>query len=309
MNEKKFVHRKSHKPAWWMSRKWSETYHATIDGKTALCGVQGGLTGSNPFPEVLDASTDHRACAHCRRAVRLDTPTEGGSGNPDRYVWKTIGGRGVEMSIFGANGQLVKKELLALDEAFARWTLLGEMMMLSSGTLDVSVRAGGLQQVGANAVLLDAAKNPGEPPKVMAVEKNYGRPKSGIETWAGRPGVPMPPPVQSRGAEHIRTDEELPGGPPSFYTECTCGAFESNTEISSSATHKPGCRWTEGDLFVHHEALIDGEKVGVEVFSSAPIEVVATFTGSKEVGGKKFNTFSFKPVSGEWPKKEGGSDA
>ena len=228
MNEKKFVHRKSHKLAWWMSRYWSETYHATIDGKTALCGVQGGLTGSNPFPEVLDASTDHRACAHCRRAVRLDTPMEGSYGNPDRYVWKTIGGQGVEMSIFGANGQLVKKELLALDEAFARWALLGEMMMLSSGTLDVSVRTGGLQEVGANAALIDAAKNPGEPPKVMPVEKNYGR--------------PMPSPVQSRGAEHIRTDAE-------------------------------------------------------------PIEVVATFMGSKEVGGKKFNAFSFKPVSGEWPKE------
>ena len=306
MNEKKFVHRKSHKPAWWMSRYWSETYHATVDGKTALCGVHGGLTDSNPFPEVLDASTDHRACAHCRRAVRLDTSTEGMASNPDRYVWKTVGAKGVELAIYDASGKVVKKELLALDEAFARWTLLGEMMMLSSGTLDVAVRTGGLLQAGANAALIDAAKNPGEPPKLIPTEKNYGKPKIGIETWAGWPGKPMPPPVQSRGAEHIRTDEELPGGPPRFHTECTCGASESNTEIGTTATHKPGCRWSSGDLFVHHEAMIDGEKVGVEVFSNKPVEVVATFTGSHETGGKKFNTFSVKLVP---ESKEGGGDA
>jgi hypothetical protein len=54
----------------WASHARSCLFHATLDGKTALCGARGALAPGWAYPCVLDPSSDTMTCEHCAGLVR-----------------------------------------------------------------------------------------------------------------------------------------------------------------------------------------------------------------------------------------------
>lgn len=53
----------------WRSHPRSCLYHATLDGREALCGVKG-LVETNPYPSCEDPGNDLMTCLHCQEMVR-----------------------------------------------------------------------------------------------------------------------------------------------------------------------------------------------------------------------------------------------
>lgn len=53
----------------WRSHPRSCLYHATHDGKLALCGVKN-LVEENPYPSCVEPFDDLMTCLHCQGMVR-----------------------------------------------------------------------------------------------------------------------------------------------------------------------------------------------------------------------------------------------
>jgi hypothetical protein len=54
----------------WRAGPRSCKYHATIDGRAALCGAPIRQDTHNPYPSVWDPSDDIMTCDHCAARVR-----------------------------------------------------------------------------------------------------------------------------------------------------------------------------------------------------------------------------------------------
>ena len=60
-------------PVEWLSAELKTRFalwHATVNGKTPLCGLDVELTDANPYPGVKDRGMDICACRSCQSFVR-----------------------------------------------------------------------------------------------------------------------------------------------------------------------------------------------------------------------------------------------
>jgi hypothetical protein len=80
MHARRIVEIKSGKPATWLSHELTCLYHASVDGKVALCGTRR-LARQNMYPSILDPATDIMACRRCLEKVRYAKANESREGD------------------------------------------------------------------------------------------------------------------------------------------------------------------------------------------------------------------------------------